>query len=508
MNDNLKYEMQEIANLLNNDKIAELYNREYEHIDKIKKRKEDIQKDIQNIKNCTSSIDNYKNNLEVVVSYYKQIQLQLNNSFIIYDNETNKIDFELKTLIIKQDKCKSSLQEYNNLLSNIENEEKQITTYVKNFPKNKDFFAQYKKNIEIQSNFLNHQIENTQKEIDNLSKQIKLLQNKKDERLQKKENIQSYVNDMIKNPEKSNLSIDINGYNKDKSSLERLTRNLNELNKYRTSIDYDAQKEFNKLYNNYLDGKLNNEELKKELEKYKDKINKDNLILQKEPKILDELNQKLDTLLTKVKDLVVEEKKGKQDDVSKEDSEEIVDIKPAKKRTIDKLKVKKKKITAFCLATLFAINIGAVSKFFNNKNNDINNLNNNVSSSDQTIDDGLFVPNIDIDFKEVQSKYSVPNTIEIKEGSHIYENSYDAINDNNAMKPYFGYDQEKDVCGVTIEMPDGNIKTIYKDSKDFFNDYYNLMDAGGTVKLYLTEHNNEYEGFYRADDSISTGMRR
>ena len=59
-------------------------------------------------------------------------------------------------------------------------------------------------------------------------------------------------------------------------------------------------------------------------------------------------------------------------------------------------------------------------------------------------------------------EYNLGESVNIKDNSYIYTNSYDATDSTNKCTPYYNGSYDREVMGVTYEL-DGNLYTIYRD---------------------------------------------
>ena len=212
----------------------------------------------------------------------------------------------------------------------------------------------------------------------------------------------------------------------------------------------------------------------------------------------------------------------KKEEISNNNSKKMA----IKKITKGRKMVNKIKKVALTVATLATIATTAISGLgmFKNKNSDsktnrneviqdINENNKKFNIEDEINNEPIFEGNdikVSVDYSNQldEEVVTIPDTISVNDNANIYTNSIDAVNQNNGLHPYYGYDNERNVLGVVIEMPGGKIITTYDEQIAV-----TLLQQGGNIKSYLTGTQNingnyDYEGYYNANDIETGGKHR
>lgn len=111
-------------------------------------------------------------------------------------------------------------------------------------------------------------------------------------------------------------------------------------------------------------------------------------------------------------------------------------------------------------------------------------------------------PVIEEPAKEVEEnkEYTLGDSVNIKDNSYIYTNSYDATDKVNNYTPYFDGSYDREVMGVTYEL-DGNLYTIYKNEINANEKVNELISKGAKQTAVLVVRSDlvntgEYEGYY------------
>lgn len=553
MNRELTKEIEELSRLLNDDDISSLYQERYDE-------KENLKKQIDFLTNKTNSLENYRyNNPSDNSDILKLLNIEIDN--LSLKQQALKDDMEV--ISNKLDENYATLRIYQNYLEKLNKRKDNIDIVCQNYPNLKDSFqAEYQK--------ISNQIALFDKIMQPIKETKTKLEQEYDDKYAIYETIGREIeqkrNKSLQIQNNRTLNIDLKSLVSDKTKLKSLKQDL-------TNIDnvIDVQKQYNTIINNFKNGLIDNDTLKTQLLDLKKVIISDTELSKRNPQLVNSIVNKLesvvntnsvqnkgtvnlDEMIEKAQYEINNNKKPKPTNINNydeydifapeynsinqrlnkesmqrvpdnlmanlyrdesntneeiEEQQEVINVRPAKQSTREKLKSKVVKITAFCLSAIFATTIAA-NALFKNKHHS-QEIGNNVSASDTATPD-FELPDINLipdSLMKNSENYAseLPDYIKIKDNSYIYDNSYDAIDKENAMRPYFGYDEEKEIYGVTLQMPDGTIKTLYKDNANFDKDYNNLINRGASVKLYLTGSNNEYEGYYNADD-MSVGKKR
>lgn len=100
-------------------------------------------------------------------------------------------------------------------------------------------------------------------------------------------------------------------------------------------------------------------------------------------------------------------------------------------------------------------------------------------------------------------EYNLGESVNIKDNSYIYTNSYDATDSTNKCTPYYNGSYDREVMGVTYEL-DGNLYTIYRDDMNASEKINELISKGAKQTAVLVVcsdlvNTGDYEGYYNID---------
>lgn len=100
-------------------------------------------------------------------------------------------------------------------------------------------------------------------------------------------------------------------------------------------------------------------------------------------------------------------------------------------------------------------------------------------------------------------EYNLGESVNIKDNSYIYTNSYDATDSTNKCTPYYNGSYDREVMGVTYEL-DGNLYTIYRDDMNASEKINELISKGAKQTAVLVVRSDlvntgDYEGYYNVD---------
>ena len=100
-------------------------------------------------------------------------------------------------------------------------------------------------------------------------------------------------------------------------------------------------------------------------------------------------------------------------------------------------------------------------------------------------------------------EYNLGESVNIKDNSYIYTNSYDATDSTNKCTPYYNGSYDREVMGVTYEL-DGNLYTIYRDDMKASEKVNELISKGAKQTAVLVVRSDlvntgDYEGYYNID---------
>lgn len=100
-------------------------------------------------------------------------------------------------------------------------------------------------------------------------------------------------------------------------------------------------------------------------------------------------------------------------------------------------------------------------------------------------------------------EYKLGESVNIKDNSYIYTNSYDATDSTNKCTPYYDGSYDREVMGVTYEL-DGSLYTIYKNDMNASEKVSELISKGAKQTAVLVVRSDlvntgDYEGYYNAN---------
>lgn len=100
-------------------------------------------------------------------------------------------------------------------------------------------------------------------------------------------------------------------------------------------------------------------------------------------------------------------------------------------------------------------------------------------------------------------EYNLGESVNIKDNSYIYTNSYNATDSTNKCTPYYNGSYDREVMGVTYEL-DGNLYTIYRDDMNASEKVNELISKGAKQTAVLVVRSDlvntgDYEGYYNID---------
>lgn len=100
-------------------------------------------------------------------------------------------------------------------------------------------------------------------------------------------------------------------------------------------------------------------------------------------------------------------------------------------------------------------------------------------------------------------EYNLGESVNIKDNSYIYTNSYDATDSTNKCTPYYNGSYDREVMGVTYEL-NGNLYTIYRDDMNASEKVNELISKGAKQTAVLVVRSDlvntgDYEGYYNVD---------
>ena len=96
-------------------------------------------------------------------------------------------------------------------------------------------------------------------------------------------------------------------------------------------------------------------------------------------------------------------------------------------------------------------------------------------------------PTIKAEVVTENKEYNLGESVNIKDNSYIYTNSYDATDSTNKCTPYYNGSYDREVMGVTYEL-DGNLYTIYRDDMNASEKVNELINE---LQFLLREEKND-----------------
>lgn len=107
------------------------------------------------------------------------------------------------------------------------------------------------------------------------------------------------------------------------------------------------------------------------------------------------------------------------------------------------------------------------------------------------------------------SVLSLGDEININDQSYIYKTAADAVNGTNRYKPYFDNTSLRVVRGISYELANGTLYTLFDNDPEFAIKQQTLADSGAIKKGVLTSvkgNESGYEGFYNISDTKTNVM--
>lgn len=481
-----------------------------------------LEEQIKQLQNKTSNMDNYKQDSDT--SDLEIILKPIDNELAELDNSINDLEASKNKVQAIIDKNKSKTKVYYDYIDALNTRNASIDKVINFRPDLKDALISEQDNINNQIHSINKVLEPYIEEKKKLYAEFNEYQSKQDSLLIQKQSLLKQKDDY-----KRNYISSLQALSNDQQELSRL---LEENDKLKKNI-YD---QLNNLLKQYKNGQIPDEIFKKLLSSLKDDINNDIELKNQNQRFFNNLISKINNIERQVENKILGQNKPQYnepelendfDDVEQinetenrqPEEHEVVEKREAPEKLKDKIKKNFKRIVAGVLAALSISSFGFGLSNYKRKNNNINyNPSNIVYNVDDDINDlsnnfdDIIEAQKNIAFKTFQTNEntnvnSIPTSIDINNNARIYDDSYSAVRKENPEKPYHGYDMSRNVLGVTFKMPDGSLRTLYKDSKNFNNDFNELYNQGGSIEAYLTGNENGYEGFWNVND-VSTGKKR
>lgn len=503
-------EIEELSRLLDSDELKGFND------DRIFK----LEEQINQLQNKTSNLDNYKQDSDT--SDLEIILKPIDNELAELDNSINDLETSKNKVQAKINKNNSKTKVYYDYIDALNTRNASIDKVINFRPDLKDALISEQDNINNQIHSINKVLEPYIKEKERLYAELNEYQSKQDSLLTQKQSLLKQQDDY-----KRNYISSLQALSNDQQKLSKLLED-----KLKNNI-YDQLKN---LLEQYKNGLIPDERFKELLSSLKDDINNDIELKKQNPRLFNNLISKINNIERQVENKILGQNKPQYnepelendfDDVEQinetenrqPEEHEVVEKREAPEKLKDKIKKNFKRIVAGALAVLSISSFGFGLSNYKRKNNNINyNPSNIVYNVDDDINDlsnnfdDIIEAQKNIEFKifetnENTNVNSIPTTINVNKNARIYDDSYSAVRKENSEKPYYGYDMNRSVFGVTFKMPDGSLRTLYKDNKNFNDEYKELYNQGGSIEAYLTGNENGYEGFWNVND-VSTGKKR
>ena len=512
MNVEIINEIEELSRLLVSDELKGFND------DRIFK----LEEQIKQLQNKTSNLDNYKQDSDT--SDLEIILKPIDNELAELDNSINDLEASKDKVQAIIDKNKSKTKVYYDYIDALNTRNASIDKVINFRPDLKDALISEQDNINNQIHSINKVLEPYIKEKERLYAELNEYQSKQDSLLTQKQSLLKQQDDYKRN---YIIISSLQALSNDQQKLSKLLED-----KLKNNI-YDQLKN---LLEQYKNGHIPDERFKELLSSLKDDINNDIELKNQNQRFFNNLISKINNIERQVENKIVKKNTLQYEEPILEDDfddveqinetenrqpeeHEVVEKREAPEKLKDKIKKNFKRIVAGVLAALSISSFGFGLSNYKRKNNNINyNPSNIVYNVDDDINDlsnnfdDIIEAQKNIAFKTFQTNEntnvnSIPTSIDINNNARIYDDSYSAVRKENPEKPYHGYDMSRNVLGVTFKMPDGSLRTLYKDSKNFNNDFNELYNQGGSIEAYLTGNENGYEGFWNVND-VSTGKKR
>ncbi|MEG0266135.1 MAG: hypothetical protein RR659_00650 [Bacilli bacterium] len=251
-------------------------------------------------------------------------------------------------------------------------------------------------------------------------------------------------------------------------------------------------KSMKERYEAVTEKRRNNIKNKNGIDKFRMSVDEEEL--RKEVQTLNMLKTREQFLKTSVLEVLDKfnnhsDNKNIEEKIEKDSKPEQLEIISIKRPLKERIKENMKKIAATVISSLIIAAIVLTPSIDKEKEEE------NVTKIvyEQLDKENLEEENLEEEIPEI----NVNDKIIVNNDAPIYSNQIDASTKENPLTPYNDKEQEKNVIGITLTMPDGTYKFAQTESQINF-----LKEKGGIISAYLTGNNDTPEGYWNSKDVV------
>ncbi|MEG1309582.1 MAG: hypothetical protein RSD06_01735, partial [Bacilli bacterium] len=309
--------------------------------------------------------------------------------------------------------------------------------------------------------------------------------------------ISNYENqlDELNSNSNPNLTVSVEDcINENKTKIRFINEDLINLNIEANNNLKQSQhlKSMKERYEAVTEKRRNNIKNKNGIDKFRMSVDEEEL--RKEVQTLNMLKTREQFLKTSVLEVLDKfnnhsDNKNTEEKIEKDSKPEQLEIISIKRPLKERIKENMKKIAATVISSLI------IAAIVLNPSIDKEKEEENVTKIvyEQLDKENLEEENLEEEIPEI----NVNDKIIVNNDAPIYSNQIDASTKENPLTPYNDKEQEKNVIGITLTMPDGTYKFAQTESQINF-----LKEKGGIISAYLTGNNDTPEGYWNSKDVV------
>ncbi|MEG2010633.1 MAG: hypothetical protein RR067_01390, partial [Bacilli bacterium] len=340
-------------------------------------------------------------------------------------------------------------------------------------------------------------------ELDLEKNKAQILENEKDildrenKLMSLEKEISNYENqlDELNSNSNPNLTVSVEDcINENKTKIRFINEDLINLNIEANNNLKQSQhlKSMKERYEAVTEKRRNNIKNKNGIDKFRMSVDEEEL--RKEVQTLNMLKTREQFLKTSVLEVLDKfnnhsDNKNIEEKIEKDSKPEQLEIISIKRPLKERIKENMKKIAATVISSLIIAAIVLTPSIDKEKEEE------NVTKIvyEQLDKENLEEENLEEETPEI----NVNDKIIVNNDAPIYSNQIDASTKENPLTPYNDKEQEKNVIGITLTMPDGTYKFAQTESQINF-----LKEKGGIISAYLTGNNDTPEGYWNSKDVV------
>ncbi|MEG3036319.1 MAG: hypothetical protein RR832_02015 [Bacilli bacterium] len=340
-------------------------------------------------------------------------------------------------------------------------------------------------------------------ELDLEKNKAQILENEKDildrenKLMSLEKEISNYENqlDELNSNSNPNLIVSVEDcINENKTKIRFINEDLINLNIEANNNLKQSQhlKSMKERYEAVTEKRRNNIKNKNGIDKFRMSVDEEEL--RKEVQTLNMLKTREQFLKTSVLEVLDKfnnhsDNKNIEEKIEKDSKPEQLEIISIKRPLKERIKENMKKIAATVISSLIIAAIVLTPSIDKEKEEE------NVTKIvyEQLDKENLEEENLEEEILEI----NVNDKIIVNNDAPIYSNQIDASTKENPLTPYNDKEQEKNVIGITLTMPDGTYKFAQTESQINF-----LKEKGGIISAYLTGNNDTPEGYWNSKDVV------